>query len=210
MVERLVTALTTLGAVGIRCKRGTLNDKAILPDSPVTVAYPYREDGKEIVVAVEIYGAHAVECENTTYQALAALKTDGWDCTSQKCVYNGKTGLFSALILASWEKTPKAKVYLDGLRVSNVKRFQVTGGVTEVAADGGNRGVWKWELTLEQRLAATAAPAVHWDGNHTLKVVTDGGTEIYADCSVSAVHMEMDDRGMVLRRTLESTSRTVQ
>ena len=212
MVERLATALMTLSAAGIRCKRGTLNDKAILPDSPVAVAYPYREDSKELVVAVEVYGSHAVECENTAYQALEAMKTDGWACSSQKCVYNGKTGLFSTLILATWEKAPAAKIYLDGMRVSKLKYFQVKGTVQDVAPDdtGASQWIWRWVLTLEQRISFAAAPERDWNSNHALKVVTDGGTELYADCRTVSVDMERDARGMILRRTLESISRTVQ
>ena len=59
MVERLVTALTTLGAVGIRCKRGTLNDKAILPDSPVSYWLDFA--GSLIVALYLIYcGAQTI------------------------------------------------------------------------------------------------------------------------------------------------------
>ncbi len=212
MVNKMISVLSSLAQAGIRAKRGTLNEKAITPASPVAVVYPERSAPDVLTLAVEIFGTHAVQCEDVAYEAVAVLNTLRAGCTVEKCQYSGKTGLFSVKILASWPVALAQKVYLDGVLLPHVTAFQAEGTSEAYVLEDGtsSQSAWIWLLTLEELLPEGKKPDSTWGGIHTIKVVSQGGTEIYGTCCWTSVRRDCDSRGMVQKRTLKCWSRTTE
>lgn len=212
MVAKLISVLSALGAAGIRARRGTLNEKAILPESPVAVAYPERSAADALTIAVEVFGGNAVDCENLAYEAADVLNGLRASCTVEKCQYSGRTGLFSLKVLAQWPAELVQRVYLDDQLMTDLTDFRAEATSEAYLSDTGEstQTDWTWTLTLEELLSEGKAPESEWTGTHTVKVVTAGGTEIYSNGCWTSVCREGDSRGTVQKRTLKCWSRTVE
>lgn len=210
MVSKIVSVLATLSQAGIRAKRGTLSEKAIRPESPVAVIYPERSVSDLLTLAVEVFGTNAVQCEDTAISVVEALKGMRAGCTMEKCRYSGKTGLFSVKILASWPVALAQKVYLDGSRLSNVIGFSAEACYRELIGDSGSTTQWVWTLTVEELLPEGKAPVADYSGSHAIRVVTDGGAELFSDGTWISVQRRGDARGTVQTRVLQCGSHTVE
>lgn len=212
MVKKLSAVLTALGDAGIRAKRGTLNERAIRPASPVAVVYPEKSAPEELVVAVEVFGTQAVICEDLAYEAVEALNSIRGSCTVEKCQYSGKTGLFSVKILAKWNAGYVQRIYLDNVELTYLSGFSVAGtSETYLAEDGTTTQTeWVWLLTIEELLPASRVPQKYYESAHTVKVVTSGGTEIYSDGRWVSVQRKVDSRGTAVVRTLKCYTRTTE
>lgn len=212
MVAKIISVLTALNQAGIRAKRGTLNGKVIMPESPVAVVYPAKSTPEELVVAVEIFGTHAVQCEDQAYAAVSVLNDIRGNCAVDPCRYSGKTGLFSVKILAKWDVSMAQSVYLDGVLISNLTDFHVDATCEVYKLDSGDiiQTEWSWVLTMEELLSAAKVPEVAFTGAHTVRVVTTGGTEVYSGCHWLSVTRRGDSRGTLQTRKLQCWSRTTE
>lgn len=212
MVAQLISVLSSLNQAGIRAKRGTLNEKAIKPDSPVAVVYPEKSTAQELVMAVEIFGTQAVQCEDVAYEAVAVLNGIRGNCTVEQCQFSGKTGLFSVKILARWPRELAQKVYLDGVQITNLTAFHADATCEVFKMDSGDivQTEWCWDLTIEELLAAGKTPEAAFADAHTVKVVTAGGTETYSNCHWLSVTRRGDSRGTLQTRKLRCWNRTTE
>lgn len=212
MVTKIAAVLTALNQAGIRAKRGTLTERAIAPRNPVAVVYPEKSVPEKLVVAVEILGPKAVECEDLAYEAVDVLNEMKGHCTVEKCQYSGMTGLFAVKIRAQWDTALAQRVYLDGKLLSNVTSVQIS-GTAEVVQTGEETAVqtkWIWLLTVEELLPAGRVPDPAFEGSHTVRVITTGGTEVYSGGYWTAVSQTGDSRGTLRRRTLKCWDRKTE
>lgn len=120
--------------------------------------------------------------------------------------------MFSVKILAEWDAELAQRVYLDGKLLSNVTGFQVdcTCQISPVASGGYEQDGWNWRITVEELLPSGIVPDTNQSGAHTIKVVTAGGTEVYADGYWTEVCQTGGCRGVLQRRTFQCWSRTVE
>ena len=212
MVNKIISVLTALAQAGIRARRGTLHQKAIVPNSPVAVVYPEKSAPDLLTLAVETFGTTAVACEDAAYETLEVLKSLRASCTVEKCQYSGKTGLFSVKILASWSAALVQIVYVDGQRLGYLTDLQAVATSEIHRADNGDgsQSQWLWELTITVLLPETMAPEQAFSGVHTVRVVTDGGTEVYGKGYWTSVRRKCDSRGILQTRTMQCWSRTTE
>ena len=212
MVEKMISVLPALNQAGIRAKRGTLNEKVIRPASPVAVVYPEKSAPEQIVVAVEVFGTNAVACEDLAYEAVAVLNGLRASCTVDQCRYSGKTGLFSVKVLARWNAGFAQRIYLDGVELTCLESFSVT-GTSEVyqSEDGQTQQTeWVWILTLEELLPERRTPEANGAGTHSVEVRTTGGTEVFGNGHWISATREADSRGTLQKRVLKCYSRVVE
>lgn len=212
MVARIISVLSTLNQAGIRARRGTLNEKAIAPDSPVAVVYPEKSAPDFLTLAVEVFGTHAVQCEDVAYEALGVLHSLRGDCTVEKCQYSGKTGLFSVKILASWPAALAQEVYLDDVLLPHLTDFRAEATSEAYLLEDGQctQSSWVWTLTLEELIPEGKIPDAQWAEVHTVKVVSAGGTEVYTPCCWTSVRRDCDSRGILQIRTMKCWKRTIE
>lgn len=212
MVTKITAVLAALNQAGIRAKRGTLTERAIAPRNPVAVVYPEKSVPEKLVVAVEIFGPKAVGCEDLAYEAVDVLNGIKGHCTVDKCQYSGTTGLFSIKIRAQWDTALAQRVYLDGKLLSNLTGFQVS-GTAEVVQTGEATAAqtkWTWLLTMEELLPAGRVPDTAFEGSHTVRVITTGGTEVYSGGYWTDVSQTGDSRGTLRRCTLKCWDRKTE
>ena len=212
MVNKMVSVLMALSQAGIRARRGTLNEKAIAPTSPVAVIYPEKSAPDMLTLAVETFGPNAVQCEDTAYETLTVLNSLRGSCTVEKCQYSGKTGLFSVKILVSWPVTLVQRVYINGERLSYLTdlRVEATSQVYRAEDGSSSQSQWVWELTFTELLPENKAPVKNLSGTYTVHVEADGGTEVYTQGCWTSVRRECDSRGILQIRTMQCMNRTIQ
>ena len=212
MVNKMISVLTALNQAGIRAKRGTLNDKVILPASPVAVVYPEKSEPERITVAVEVFGTKAVICEDMAYEAVAVLNDLRASCTVDSCHYSGKTGLFSVKILARWNAGFAQRVFLDDVELTCLEGLSITGTSEIYQSEDGTtlQTEWVWVLTMEELLPGRKAPEENGSGTHPVRVITAGGTEVYGNGRWISASRKADSRGPWQTRVLKCYQRTTE
>ncbi len=216
-LTRITQAVQALNDAGLSAGRSfPAAGKAVLSAPAITVGI-YRCAGESVTLAVSVFATPEMGgslCEDRALEAVAVLEGLGASCTQEACSYDRTSGLLSVRILAAWEPedvdqseeeaiactvtvSGVALPYLTGVKAQHTVELYPVNAVGEGAAVL-RREVKYWDVTVEEFLPLSKAPASISTGVFALKIVRSTGTERYASCRW--IHVLREDTPQGIRQ----------
>lgn len=219
--KRLNTATKALVAAGIPTLRGYPGTPIRVTTSPVAAISVERSDLKETVLAVWICSPASLGasvCEDAAQTAADVLRQKLAFCQVERCQYDGKSGLFSAKILASWKETLVNQVKLNRGVLVYATEFsavqtrqvqQVTDPETEEKQVVNEEVIWT--IAIQEQLPFREGLLVEDKEAFTLTVTHENYVETYPDCYWLSITLEENGGGLLRKRIARSwTERIVE
>ena len=110
--ERITAVIDALQALGIRADRGYPGKGMPYPDAPVVAVSLQEQTAEKLTLAVRVYCTvefGGIVCEDLSMDIVPILEGQGAACTVETCSFDGKSGLFSIPIYATWVTVPAAE-----------------------------------------------------------------------------------------------------
>ena len=199
-------------------------------DSPVitdTVAVVHLQEvdraGLTVTVGVHVIAPAArggTACEMEALRATEVLRWAGASCVQKACRYDPEARAYLVEILAaftgltdaeSYTPGPGFQVFLGQNALGYVKSFtaelqrdyKAEYAIGEEAPVGYSRSRESWELTLEELYPAGSPEIRETEAPVTLKVLTEGKTEVYYNCYWTSVRRKNTREGLLkIRKAL--------
>ncbi len=182
---------------------------------------------QEATVRVEIVGmagSGGDQCENTAMKAYEILRSAGAVCQLQRCTFQGKTGVFSMPLLATfageayqkdWKPleiaTHTFSVTAGTTALPHVTQFSATQAVTDV--DTEELSDMSWSFTIEEWIPAGERAPDDPGDLFEMTVTTDVTAEHFEGCSMTSLQRQVMEtgvkqirKGIAALRTVETTT----
>lgn len=207
--ERITAVIDALQALGIRADRGYPGKGMPYPDAPVVAVSLQEQTAEKLTLAVRVYCTvefGGIVCEDLSMDIVPILEGQGAACTVETCSFDGKSGLFSIPIYATWVTVPAAETaftvqvgdrmlpYVTAVAARRDVEKTMGENAAVITTDDG------WYITVTELLPLTSAPEADAADSFTLIVSRRGGTENYAECQWSEVYHEPTAAGVIRRR----------
>jgi len=204
--DRITETVSLLREAGIRTERGRMTGVIPHLTGPVAAVGVEKISPEATILAVHIYGpaaAGGVACEDTACIAVQALTTAKARCTTERCEFDGKAGVFACRILVQWQEKTECAVKVANVTLEHVlsvtakrsvNRAKVidpeTGEAVEECTDLG------WSVTITELLPAEEMVQEDSAEEFTIYIYRKAGWERYLKCRWVQILLEDTPNGL--------------
>lgn len=223
IVKRVIQILNDGGIPAQEAQPAGRMVNILVPVAAVSIQ-SIEQEKREATVRVEIVamasegGAH---CEDTAMKAYELLRDAGGVCSVERCTFQGKTGVFTMPVLATFSGDAYRKnwvpledlwntftVELGGNTLSYATAFTATQAVSDPETE--ELSDMSWNFTVEEWIPAGKSAPESPVGVFLMTVITDATREQFEGCSMTVVQRQMEESGVKQVRKGVAALRTVK